>query len=223
MFKYRSFRLVLTLVVILCLNASPAAAQEPGPASPAATPVGTAFTYQGQIMDSGGNPINASCDFQFSLWDDPSSGTQVGTTLTPSGIPVSNGLFILQLDFNTGVFVGDARWLEIAARCGSDPSFSTITPRQALTATPYALYASNADAVDGQRDVGQITQVAVRYAHILDLLRVARPQRHVVFVSQADGEGGSPCASPDHGDIHLSRPIHPCCAHSLRCRRGGAP
>jgi hypothetical protein len=57
-------------------------------------------------------------------------------------VPVSEGLFTVPLDFGAGVFTGDARWLEIGVRPGlSSGAYTLLSPRQALTATPYALYA----------------------------------------------------------------------------------
>jgi len=50
---------------------------------------------------------------------------------------VSDGYFTVQLDFGSGVFTGDARWLEIAVDCGSGAT--ALGPRQELTAAPYAL------------------------------------------------------------------------------------
>jgi hypothetical protein len=48
------------------------------------------------------------------------------------------------------VFGGDARWLEVDVRPGASAgSYNTLTPRQALTATPYALYALNAPGGGG--------------------------------------------------------------------------
>src|SRR5262249_11817478 len=65
-------------------------------------------------------------------------GNQVGPTLyfDNSGVyrpPVSvnGGLFTVQLDFGTA-FDGDERWLEITVGA------TTLTPRQEITATPYA-------------------------------------------------------------------------------------
>ncbi|WP_162015840.1 hypothetical protein [Chloroflexus aurantiacus] len=103
-----------------------------------AAPLGTAFTYQGQLQKNG-SPYNGTCSFQFSLWDAVSGGAQVGSTLTQTGVTVSNGLFTVTLDFGTGVFTGDVRWLQIAVQCSGDSGYTTLSPRHALTAAPYAL------------------------------------------------------------------------------------
>ena len=100
--------------------------------------MGTAFTYQGQL-DFNGSPVDDSCDFEFTLWDDPWAGSQKGPTLLPT-LPVDDGLFATNLDFGEE-FNGDARWLELAVKCSGDDDFITLSPRQELTPTPYAIYA----------------------------------------------------------------------------------
>jgi hypothetical protein len=107
----------------------------------AAQPLGTDFTYQGQLTLSG-VPVNNTCDFQFSLFDEATLGAQVGTTQSNNVVSVANGLFAVLLDFGPGAFNGQARWLETSVRCPTGGSFTTLLPRQALTATPYALHAS---------------------------------------------------------------------------------
>jgi len=103
---------------------------------------GTAFTYQGRLND-GGAPANGSYDLQFALYDAASSGTQQGNVLTNAPTGVSNGLFIVTLDFGNQ-FNGDARWLAIGVRTnGSVTPYSTLSPRQRITAVPYAVTASN--------------------------------------------------------------------------------
>lgn len=102
--------------------------------------LGTAFTYQGQLQHSG-TAENDTCDVQFTLYDAASGGTQVGSTQTLTPVSVANGLFTVQLDFGGGVFNGNDRWLQIAVRCPvGGGSYTTLTPRQPLTAAPYALY-----------------------------------------------------------------------------------
>ena len=117
-------------------------AQEPLPQvdSNTQSALGTIFTYQGQLK-SGGNPVNGKCDFQFSLWDAVTDGTQIGTTQTKSNVSVSNGLFTIpDLDFGGAAFQGDARWLAVAVRCpAGSGTYTALSPRQALTPAPYAL------------------------------------------------------------------------------------
>ncbi|MCX7680517.1 MAG: hypothetical protein N2508_00880, partial [Anaerolineae bacterium] len=126
-------------VVVLVLVTGLTQAQGPqGGASPQAG-MGTAFTYQGQLRKDG-NPVSGTCDFQFSLWDAASGGTQVGTTWTKTGVQVTNGYFTIpDLDFGAGAFQSDARWLEIAVACTGDLGYTTLSPRQRLTPAPYAL------------------------------------------------------------------------------------
>ena len=99
---------------------------------------GTAFTYQG-YLDSGGAPHDGLADFEFSLWDAVAGGTQQGSTLTESGVEVEGGLFTVQLDFGDQ-FPSAARWLEISVRTNA-AAYTTLAPRQRLTATPYAITA----------------------------------------------------------------------------------
>lgn len=111
--------------------------------------MGTAFTYQGMLREDG-NPVNDTCDFEFSLYDNASGGAQVGMTQTKLGVQVSNGYFTIpDLDFGNEAFQGDARWLEIAVKCARDTNYSVLSPRQQITAAPYALFSKAADTLDG--------------------------------------------------------------------------
>ncbi|MEE9293657.1 MAG: hypothetical protein V3W34_01660 [Phycisphaerae bacterium] len=114
--------------------------------------MGTAFTYQGELKD-GGTPVNDTCDFQFSVWDAPDAGTQIGPTLifddaiaegNSPAITLVDGRFTVRLDFGANSFVGQARWLNIAVccptGCGAVPGgLLPLAPRQELTPAPYAL------------------------------------------------------------------------------------
>src|SRR5262249_12800445 len=100
----------------------------------AALAQGTAFTYQGKLTDSG-NLANGNYDLQFKLFDTVTvgTGTQQGSTVTVSNVPVTSGTFIVQLDFGAGVFGGALRFLEIAVKQTSGSTFTTLGPRQPLT------------------------------------------------------------------------------------------
>jgi hypothetical protein len=101
-------------------------------------PVGSAFTYQGRLQ-SGGSPANGPYDLRFTLFDAATAGNQVGATVTAHAQVVSAGLFTVQIDFGAGAFQGSARWLEIAVRPTGGPTYTTLSPRQPLTAAPYAM------------------------------------------------------------------------------------
>jgi hypothetical protein len=112
----------------------------------AQSPMGTAFTYQGQL-NKAGTPLNATADFQFSLWDALSGGTQIGVTVPVNNVTVQNGAFVVVLDFGSAAFDGNARWLQIAVRSpAGSGTFTTLSPRQELTPTPYALYSQTGSA-----------------------------------------------------------------------------
>jgi hypothetical protein len=143
---------VVALLFLLALWAGLSLAQGPEPQEGvgALELMGTAFTYQGQLVKNG-SPIRDTCDFSFSLWDAASDGAQVGTTQTKAGVSVSNGLFTIpDLDFGNAAFGGDARWLAIAVQCSGDGGYTDLSPRQKLTATPYALYAASTGALQGR-------------------------------------------------------------------------
>ena len=114
-----------------------------------AADVGTAFMYQGHLSN-GGSPAEGEYDFEFRLFDDPSGPGQVGLTITAEDIAIDAGTFTVPLDFDSGIFTGDARWLEIGVRPGPETgAFTTLNPRQELTPTPYALYALNGPGSSG--------------------------------------------------------------------------
>jgi hypothetical protein len=102
-----------------------------------AGPVGQSFTYQGQLKDSGGTPINGVWDFQFGLFDAASGGGQHADGGQCSGE---------QRAVHGPVrFWADGLWRQRPLAWGGCPagsgSFTALNPRQALTAAPYALYA----------------------------------------------------------------------------------
>jgi hypothetical protein len=109
-----------------------------------AAPLGTSFTYQGRLAD-GSLPAQGVYDFRFALYDSSGGPAQIGTTLTNAVTPVSDGVFTVALDFGA-VFDGNERWLEIGVRTNGGGAFTTLTPRQSLTAAPYAAYAPSAGA-----------------------------------------------------------------------------
>jgi hypothetical protein len=105
---------------------------------------GTAFTYQGRLND-GGSAANGSYDLTFALFNTNVNGIALGI-LTNNATTVSNGLFTVTLDFGNQ-FDGTPRWLEIGVRTNNTSSFTILSPRQQLRATPYAITAGNVTGV----------------------------------------------------------------------------
>ena len=111
---------------------------------PSAWAQGTAFTYQGRLTDNG-TPANGNYDLRFTIYDSTNNpGTVIAGPITNSPITLADGTFTVTLDFGASVFTGADRWLEIAARTTGGGAFTTLSPRQPLTPTPYALYAQAA-------------------------------------------------------------------------------
>jgi hypothetical protein len=141
------YTLVLALVAWLGIAGFSQAKAPGGPgAALVAAPVtalGTSFTYQGRLSD-GGSPADGDYDFEFKLYDALSGGGQVGSAINVEDLTVTDGLFIVKLDFGGGAFTGDARWLQVGVRpWKSSGAYTVLRPRQELTAAPYALYALN--------------------------------------------------------------------------------
>lgn len=106
---------------------------------------GTAFTYQGRL-DDGTNAANGLYDIRASAWSAVSGGTMLSAYYTNLAVPVSNGLFTVQVDFGTGVFTGETAWLQIGVRTNGAATFAALDPRQELTPTPYSIFAEGANA-----------------------------------------------------------------------------
>jgi photosystem II stability/assembly factor-like uncharacterized protein len=121
---------------------------------------GTAFSYDGRLQDSGG-PANGTYNFTFSLYTDSSGGSPVAGPVTTNGVAVSNGLFTVQMDFGAGVWNGQINWLEIAVETNTGNSFSTLSPRQQITPTPYAIFATTSGNLSGTLPLAQLPAAVV--------------------------------------------------------------
>jgi hypothetical protein len=116
--------------------------------------LGSAFTYQGRLKQSG-RPAEGVFDLSFELFADDTGTSTLGTVCIDN-ITVTNGLFAIELDFGVGAFVGAKRWLEISARADSGDAcdantgtFTTLSPLQQITPAPQAHYAREAGTLIG--------------------------------------------------------------------------
>ena len=140
----RLFRLKFSLILllaVLAVSANTLSAQT------------TEFTYQGRLTDSL-VPANTGYDFEFSLFDVDTGGTALATVQRP-GVAVSNGVFSVKLDFGAQ-FPGSSRYLEIAVKPVGGGSYTTLTPRQAITSAPYSVRSINAASADSATNAAQL-------------------------------------------------------------------
>jgi hypothetical protein len=105
------------------------------------------ISYQGQLAD-GGSPANGLYDMHFRVYDLATGGT-IQSNACLDNVPVVNGLFTVQVDlgpFNQSA----ARWMQIEVRpdpgsmCGIGSGYTILSPRQRLTAVPWATHAGRA-------------------------------------------------------------------------------
>lgn len=104
-------------------------------------PMTDSFTYQG-YLEEGGAPANGYFDFDITIWDAQTLGTQIAscTTLAMDNVYVAGGVFTFHLQPDQAmdvVFNGDRRWLQTRVRPHGGLTWTTL-PRQPITATPYA-------------------------------------------------------------------------------------
>ncbi len=129
----------IILVFLLLLAAVPV---------PAQTPMSSSFTYQGELAESGA-ALDGPVDLIFTLYDAASAGSIVNAAIHLSNVDVVDGVFTVELDYGPWSYDGDTRWLEIQVRSPHDPGntapFTTLDPRQKLTAAPYATHALNVE------------------------------------------------------------------------------
>ena len=121
-------------------------------------PLTTAFTYQGRLTDDG-QPANGMYDFRFWLCDSNTGLCRVNAVEVwndAEDVQVTDGIFTVSVNFGSGKFDGNARWLEIGVQhYQSINAYTILTPRQPLNAAPYAqmsstaLFSANTDLLDG--------------------------------------------------------------------------
>lgn len=142
--SYSLLRRHLYAVLAILLSAAMATAEVP-----------QVISYQGRLLDSGGNPVTDGPQLmQFIIYDAPAGGTALWTSGFHS-TSVEDGLFSVLLGASPhpplphDLFGGDffspdtARWLGITV--GVDPE---ITPRTKFTAQAYAYQSLRADTAE---------------------------------------------------------------------------
>jgi len=104
----------------------------------------TEFTYQGTI-EVAGVPANGLYDLQFRLYNDP-TGIATLEFDEALGVTVIDGLFSVEIDFGFSSYSSSVvEYIEIRVRqTDGGGGYTTLSPRQKLTASPRAVLANRA-------------------------------------------------------------------------------
>ncbi len=117
------------------------------------------MTYQGRLSD-GTMSATGVYDLQFQLFNAATGGTARTNLIIAEDVTVANGIFTVPLNLganasinstgsnralNAAILAGEDGFFEIGVRPGnSTGAFTTLTPRQSLTAVPFAMRADSA-------------------------------------------------------------------------------
>lgn len=94
----------------------------------------TTITYQGQLQQQG-EPFSGTLEMVFTLFEQADGGSPVGSPIVKDSVPVSDGLFKVDLDFGHA-YQGE-RWLEIVV------DGVELAGRQRIAPAPTAVFALN--------------------------------------------------------------------------------
>ena len=103
--------------------------------------------YQGKITDSSSNPITSSVSITFTIYDDATGGINLWDETHASVTPVDGLVHVLlgsQTAFEPSLFDGSDLWLGINVNDDGE-----MAPRLRIVSVPYAIYANDADKLDG--------------------------------------------------------------------------
>ena len=109
--------------------------------SASAGSIGSTFTYQGHLTESGA-AAEGAYDFELALYNVDAGGTAIDVNAFED-VGVIGGLFSLSADFTGAPFeAGGSYWVEARVRDGADTGAHTpLLPRQPVNASPYAIAA----------------------------------------------------------------------------------
>lgn len=181
-------RLMAIALATLCLMA-PAGAAVPGEVS-----------YQGLLLDSGGQPITGPVDLDFDLFDVATGGTSVWSE-SHTAVDVLDGVYDVVLGstapITPALVSGGALWLEVTV------DGETLSPRQRLLAVPYAV---RADTAENAENVGGVSNLFITelYQHFNADGGGPANDDPSEGVADTDGDGIANFIDPDNDDDGIS-------------------
>jgi hypothetical protein len=107
------------------------------------------INFQGRLVSSDATPITEPTLITFNLYDVPTGGTAIGNQIDKTINPDNNGTFSTTLEFNSSYFNESDRYLEVQVQ-----GDLAMTPRQRISAVPYAYRAITAESLAGGIPMG---------------------------------------------------------------------
>jgi len=124
------------------------------------------ITFQGQLADGNGGFLTGAYNLHFTIYDAESGGTALWGPETHNSVPVSQGLFMVQLGsievLDGAIFDGAARWLEMAVWNGA--AWETLSPRLLMGGAVYAFQAGGLPPDTTLTGTGQVVLSVVNTA-----------------------------------------------------------
>lgn len=173
----------ILLIHILDPSASPLIAQQ------------STFTYQGFLEEgSPPKPATGTFDFEFALFagPDPFLYSQEGDDVRLLNIQVTEGLFIVNLDFGAGLFDGRELWLRTCVREPPEVQLTCLAPLHQVLPTPYSTFALEAATLQGKTASDFIPRAAscqICFGHADR--DGASPEREICFDLASNGRDDS--------------------------------
>jgi len=166
------------------------------------------FTYQGELTENG-QPAAGDFDFRFQIYTSANGDILLTTTYTDDQVLV-DGRFSAEIEAEE-LMTGFDRWIAVAVRPGSisngdrsDATYSLLSPRQLITAAPYALtaYQANGLHLPIEEQLNLLSGPALKITNTVNTaieaysstgvgLRADAPSGMAIYASSANGWAGN--------------------------------
>lgn len=166
------------------------------------------FTYQGELTQDG-QPAAGDYDLRFQIYTDDTGDILLVTRYADDQV-LTDGRFTAEIDAEA-ILTGFDRWIAVSVRPGSvsnqdrsDASYTLLSPRQLITAAPYATMAFSAKGlylpIDEELNLlsgpalkitNSVNTAIAAYSTTGTGLRADSPSGMAIYATSADGWAGN--------------------------------
>lgn len=154
----------------------------------------TAFNFSGRLAEVG-LPVNGTYDFRFTIYGSPDLNDVISGPATNNQVGVKGGVFNTKLDFGDQAFAGATRWLRVEVRRAGTTTYTNLSPRIEITASPYAIRAKSAavaDNISGGAVVRSLNGLTNNVTLAAGANITLTPSGNTLTISGNGGGGSSP-------------------------------